>query len=127
MVAERQGMSKSLHRFSLKWCLAVVAAVIAMIQPTEAQRRAAPVDREVRAAMSRGTTLTRVIVRVRNSDRAAVRSALSKKQRHKVRRELRAISAMSLELPANAIDALTRQHGVEAVSIDAKLTAHQAP
>ncbi len=125
MVALREHMSKT-SRSKLRWWVAIsVVALVATIDPSAAQRPRARVDREVQASEGKGRKI-RVIVRTAARERKLLKDTFSRKSNHKIRREMGMMSALSLELPDNAIDAMARTPGVLSVSIDAPLQGQHA-
>ncbi|MBI4265294.1 MAG: S8 family serine peptidase [Acidobacteria bacterium] len=99
--------------------------MVAMVQPTQAQRPRAKMDKKVESISKKGgNARTRVIVRTTASDRPTLKNAWSR-QGHKIRREHRVLSALTMEIPARSIDALSRAPGVLSISIDAPVRPKQ--
>ncbi|MBI4486820.1 MAG: hypothetical protein HY655_12485, partial [Acidobacteria bacterium] len=106
------------------WAAAIGLVLLAAPEPMAAQSGRAHVDTGVAAAIARGGDApTRVVARVAPGARAAL-TAKWRGQGHRVVREHPGISAVTLELPAKALDALAREDGVLGVSLDAPVKSH---
>src|SRR4051812_15066262 len=117
------------NRFSIRslrwWVSASIATLMAIAPAAAGPRASAPVDMSVREATKHGAKTVRVIVRVAPSNRLALKTAWSKGAGRKLRREHGLISALTLDIPANAVDALAQAPGVLSVSIDAPIAGEQ--
>jgi hypothetical protein len=101
--------------------IAVSAVALAAITDTSATPRPrAHIDKAVEAALTNGDAPTRLIVRVDPTSRAALKNTW-RQQRHAIHHEHALVSALTIEVPAAAIDGIARMPGVLSVSIDAPL------
>lgn len=78
----------------------------------------APVDSVLQGAIAAGAKRARVIIRVDPDRRRALKEEL-KRQRYEVKREHPLISAITVDIPLNAVDHLARRPGVRSISSDA--------
>ena len=101
---------------SFKWWVALSLVAIAMIQPTEAQRRSAPVDRAVKFDMDRSVSKTRVIVRVDHRERRGMRLLWARNSSYKIKRDHGGISHAGLF--AQDLGPVIRDRGYRRVAID---------
>jgi serine protease AprX len=125
-VAALPDMTQSFRLHAWRWWVSAGLASLLAVAPASAKPRAkAPVDRSVREATKHGSKTVRVIVRVAPDSRLALKRAWSKGTGRTLRREHGLISALTLDIPANAVDALSEAPGVLSVSIDAPIAGEQ--
>ena len=120
-------MSTCRGLWGLRGALAgILVTTFVAVPPAAAQPGLAPVDDALTSIMTvPGEQHVRVIVRVRPDRREPV-TAVVRKAGHTLHRAHTLVSALTVELPARAVPALSRQPGVESISLDAPVTSQQA-
>jgi serine protease AprX len=108
-------------------CFGIVVGLTATL-PAEAQHRhRASMDKTVRESMAKGgSKRQRVIVRYRKAVEQAVESKLNARG-HRVKRKHRRASALTAEVTANDLSALSSDPDIDGISADAVVTGHALP